>query len=405
MKNICDIRDEKNLLFMFSTTEGPNIDKVPWDASALVINLFYEDSVEKYGQYIGELSKKMDVYVFSSNVKVLEALHAKSETCRLLQKDNRGRDVSALLVAFKPYLDKYKYICFVHDKKHKSSKTKNDTDIWNWNIWGNTVFNDIYVSNVLYFFENNSNIGLAVPPEPLGEYNTAWYTNAWYENFKNCCELSDKLKLVCDIDKNKSPLALSSVFWARVDAIKKIYEIDWQYEDFPQEPMKNDGTISHAIERIWGFLAQDAGYEVATVMNEGYARWELLRLQRNTKEMFALLSREMNIHNLNEVSTYDERLLRVKEFVEKNEEVYIYGAGKFGKDLLYNLERRNISVAGFCVTDDNYKNQQIDGKKLFKVTDVIKKNAGIIVAVNIYFQDEIIENIKKYDYDNFVVAY
>lgn len=37
------------------------------------------------------------------------------------------------------------------------------------------------------------------------------------------------------------------------------------------EPLPYDGTISHAIERIVGFVALDAGYKVGTIMNCQYA--------------------------------------------------------------------------------------------------------------------------------------
>ena len=35
--------------------------------------------------------------------------------------------------------------------------------------------------------------------------------------------------------------------------------------------MPDDGTISHALERIFGFAAVDAGYKVKTIMNAQYA--------------------------------------------------------------------------------------------------------------------------------------
>ena len=35
--------------------------------------------------------------------------------------------------------------------------------------------------------------------------------------------------------------------------------------------MAADGTFSHAVERILGYVAQSEGYYTAVVMNEGYA--------------------------------------------------------------------------------------------------------------------------------------
>ncbi len=39
----------------------------------------------------------------------------------------------------------------------------------------------------------------------------------------------------------------------------------------PPEPLPQDGTISHAIERIYPFVAQSAGYPPAVVMSKSYA--------------------------------------------------------------------------------------------------------------------------------------
>ncbi|WP_353937923.1 rhamnan synthesis F family protein, partial [Parabacteroides goldsteinii] len=36
---------------------------------------------------------------------------------KVIVVENRGRDVSALLVGCAPYISDYKYVCFVHDKK------------------------------------------------------------------------------------------------------------------------------------------------------------------------------------------------------------------------------------------------------------------------------------------------
>ena len=49
--------------------------------------------------------------------------------------------------------------------------------------------------------------------------------------------------------------------------IEKIFEYAFKGEDFPAEPMPVDGTISHAIERIWPYVAQEAGYYSAHILN------------------------------------------------------------------------------------------------------------------------------------------
>ena len=69
-----------------------------------------------------------------------------------------------------------------------------------------------------------------------------------------------------------------SCFWFRTDALRKLFKYDWKYEDFPEEPLPIDGTISHAIERCYAYVAQDAGYYSAIVMCDEYAKIEYTTL-------------------------------------------------------------------------------------------------------------------------------
>lgn len=68
------------------------------------------------------------------------------------------------------------------------------------------------------------------------------------------------------------PIApFGSVFWFRVKALAPLFDHGWKHEDFPPEPLPQDGTISHAIERIYPFVAQGAGYYPAQAMSADYA--------------------------------------------------------------------------------------------------------------------------------------
>ena len=52
-----------------------------------------------------------------------------------------------------------------------------------------------------------------------------------------------------------------TMFWYRPDALKPLFDLNLQYEDFPEEPIGVGGTIPHAIERLPGFVVQNNGYE------------------------------------------------------------------------------------------------------------------------------------------------
>jgi hypothetical protein len=81
------------------------------------------------------------------------------------------------------------------------------------------------------------------------------------------------------MSEEKEPMApWGSFFWARSDALKKLFAADWNYSDFPEDMSLPDGTILHAIERIYPYLVQQEGYFAATVMADTFARVETTNL-------------------------------------------------------------------------------------------------------------------------------
>ena len=101
-------------------------------------------------------------------------------------------------------------------------------------------------------------------------------SSGWGPNFDNTKALIKTLGLDVPVSGEKMPLApFGSVFWFRVRALEPLFTKGgaggWQHDDFPPEPLPQDGTISHAIERVYPFVAQGAGYYPAEVMSVDFA--------------------------------------------------------------------------------------------------------------------------------------
>ena len=116
--------------------------------------------------------------------------------------------------------------------------------------------------------------------------------NEWGPNFDITYNLSKKLNLKVPIERDKPPIApLGTVFWFRTKALNKLFNYNWKYEDFPKEPNKIDGSILHAIERVYPFVVQDAGYYPAYVMPDTYASQELTNLTHFCREYNIILNK------------------------------------------------------------------------------------------------------------------
>ena len=78
------------------------------------------------------------------------------------------------------------------------------------------------------------------------------------------------------MDPLKEPVApLGSEFWVRTDAMKTLFAHDWEYDEFPEEPVAIDATVLHAIERLYPFAAQADGFFTGWLLSDSFGRIEM----------------------------------------------------------------------------------------------------------------------------------
>ena len=361
---------------------------------AIVINLYYEEKMEKYLKYIVRLSDDKDVFLFTSNEIIEKKLVEKflnNSNIFVKRKLNRGRDISALLVAFKPYINNYEYVCFLHDKKAKYEYLENDLTLWDENLWGNMIFSNEYIWSAVQLM-NSSNYGILLPPKPIGQFMDSMYIGAWNDDFDNVIRLAEELQLNVDISKEDTSLvAIGSVFWCKVQALKKLFDYEWTYASFPEEPMPNDGTISHAIERIFGFVALDAGYKVGTIMNPEYVAKITEILQGKLELTYRWLWENLGVKNTYQLENINMEQRAISTIFEEHQEVYLYGAGLYGRKYLQRLEFWGYQPDGFVVSDGLKTQSDYCGYQMYELSELLQKknNFGIIITANPDLQNEI----------------
>lgn len=88
-----------------------------------------------------------------------------------------------------------------------------------------------------------------------------------------------------------------SNFWVRSAAMRTLLAKAWKYEDFPEEPMPVDSTISHAIERIYPVVAQNEVFYTSWIMLDEYERIYLNNVTGVLRKLNASLYEELGVHN------------------------------------------------------------------------------------------------------------
>lgn len=402
MQNVYDIKRDKNLNFILpKNVQLEELSTTDLKGKVLVIiHLHYIDTVVNYIPYIEEIPDYADIIITASDSRIeqffLENSFNGKERCKILHKENRGRDISSFLVAGRTEILKYEYVCFVHDKKEKSEKVKEDTEKWIYSLWENALASTAYINNIIITFLKHPNIGVLVPPLAISANHPFVYKNTWGSNFSMMEQLAKKLTLNCNLNEEKWPITIGTVFWARVDALKKLFGVAWRYEDFDPEPLKDDGTLSHVIERCFAYVAQDAGYDTGWVMTDMFAGERIHYEEELLQQAFRRMELSLGIRNTFDLDRFEEKASSLSDFCVGKEDIYIYGAGKVGKRCLLLTNYLSVQLKAFLVTDKAENGKEIQGKPIIAIEEAdISDNSGIIVAVGSTYRQQVIDQIQK----------
>lgn len=297
--NIDDIRKAMHLDYVLpSQAINPQTHDHP--RSAFIYHVYFMDLLEDTCHYIASLPEETDLYITSTEDKIpqiREYMQQRgiSHQATFIPVINRGRDVSALLVAACPVVlsGKYDVIGFAHDKKSSQNQENGhhgtESQGFEYKLMENTLGSEAYVKNILTLFAENPRLGQVTPPPP---YHALYFAHTiphdWGANYEITKELlEDRLGIHVPLSPTKpTASAMGSCYWFRVEALKPLFEYGWKYEDFlPEGQMGEDGTISHAIERANGYICQSRGYYPAWVLSDRYARIEVDSLFYTTAMM------------------------------------------------------------------------------------------------------------------------
>lgn len=255
--------------------------------TVLIMHVFYEDMIDCMLTYSEYMPEETDIFITVVSSRTYDEVISKISNHPSIKDrtsvriiENRGRDVSSLLVGVKDVVMNYDLACFIHDKKSPQQMFGSIAEGFANVCYGNTVYSRAYVKNVIRLFEKNERLGIASPPFPAHADFFTSIGGEWGPNFDITLELYKKLGLTVPLTYEKRAIApYGTCFWFRPKALKKLYEHDWDYSEFPKEPNKNDETLLHAIERIYPFVAQQMGYYPAIIMSDYYAGIEYSELE------------------------------------------------------------------------------------------------------------------------------
>lgn len=267
---------------------------------ALVLHVYYLDLLDKTLEYAKSMPEGSDIIITTGSEEKVAAVE---QACKDLPYnvivrliENRGRDVSALLVGAKDLINNYEVVCFAHDKKVTQLKPYSKGDGFAIKCFENLLPSQDFVNNTLELFADNPRLGMVMPTAPNHAEYFPVSVFSWGPNFENTRDLLERLDVKVPLSPEKDVIApLGTMFWFRPQALKPLFDYDWEYNDFPPEPNNIDGTLLHAVERAYAYIGQGAGYYSGWLHSDKFARIELTNLAYQSAELTKAISRHWSL--------------------------------------------------------------------------------------------------------------
>jgi glycosyltransferase involved in cell wall biosynthesis len=261
------LADDLSFNHRFSIVGMNKPKSAPTDGMCLHIHFHYSDIAKEFVSRLNASRSRIDIFATTTSrpgTKEVEFEFTKyiGGEVHVIEVPNRGRDIGPLLVCLREKLQAYDIIGHLHAKK---SVELGGTTGERWrNFLLDTLLGgaDSVISDIRSLFTDEK-LGLIFAEDP---HNVGWTSNRLY---------ADSLlkKMALDISLPSKPIfPIGAMFWARRKVLEPFWNLNMNIMEFPIEPLPYDGTMLHAIERMFPSICEAVGFEWMTVKSTSVGR-------------------------------------------------------------------------------------------------------------------------------------
>ena len=226
------------------------------------LHLFYPDLIPVFLEYLGRIPVPFSLFVsvpdgvVADDDDVEKSFRMLSNVQEIIIKHtpNRGRDIAPMLCGFADEFRKYEVMLHLHTKKSPHGKMQAG---WLEHILEHLLPSPALIQTILIKLQRDA--GMVVPPDFIYRMTP----DGWGvpENIIIAQQLIDRSDMRISLKEEYPEIDFpqGSMFWARTEYLKRLFALDLKYEDFPEEPIGVDGTIAHALERLFFLWGHDYG--------------------------------------------------------------------------------------------------------------------------------------------------
>jgi len=243
---------------------------------AAVVNIVHPDMTEELLDRIAHLPGDVDVFVTTNEERRADAIRRVLGDRGLDDVDLRvvpskeGKHMSAFLIGCRDVLveGRYDLIVKLHSKR-SARKSYNASRYFTRHQLDNLLSSPGYAANIMGLFQREPGLGIVFPPTI--HTGIATMGSGWGEYRKRAESLIRELRIEVPIDEGAPLAPLGGMWIARPEALARLTETVWEYEDFGPSGAFPKAPLGPAIERLVAHAAGELGYHARTVLNPEHA--------------------------------------------------------------------------------------------------------------------------------------
>ena len=233
------------------------------DDLAIHAHIFYTELALEIKRYLLNIPIKFHLYVTTDTIEKVETIKIYFNDIQNLNcldicvVDNRGRDIAPMIVELGKKLVKHDLVLHIHSKKSPHNSVLKG---WRRFLLDSLLGSSDRICKIFQQFSENSSLGILFPKvfTPISPCMNIG------GNYKNMVRLLNIAGRDCSemefIRKDFFPAG--SMFWFRGKAIEPFLQMNLSLQDFEAENGQDDGTLAHAVERMFVYFANQSGMMV-----------------------------------------------------------------------------------------------------------------------------------------------
>lgn len=245
---------------------------------AVVVHLYYLDLWPEMSEALSRLPAATAIFITTpthQTAAVEECVHTKFPSAHVYGFPNRGRDIGPLLELLKiQRLEDYDLVLKMHTKKslHLRMAEKDLGQFWRKNLitqlvpaWG--------IDDIVSHFAGMPHVGMAGPAEYLMQVGASMQSEGTSRLFQALLK-----RVHTDADPALEQFFAGTMFWARGKVFAALRSLGLQQSDIEEERGQVDGTLAHALERLFPLLVRSLNMRLGAFPMWDFRPWLKMRV-------------------------------------------------------------------------------------------------------------------------------